>query len=270
MPQYALRKKRSPRADRLMSLIRLSMAINNTGKTTSSRHPTRSKMAANEICNFASNILLMRSCARHTWHRRETKLAFIGTLILALGTGPLTGGIRKHEAAQAQVIRDEGRHVPARIYGLQACLVRFAQASSHGYPASLGEINPVLPGCVSERLAAGEAIDGSRCRYLRSTDSRGRQHFTLSADGVRSVGILHRAFASDDTFVLRRTDEANTPAARGSSLVFPAEFELFLSSIRNYAVLKEGYEAGQKQQGGPAPAPLDSMELNYPATLAIS
>jgi len=220
----------------------------------------------------ASNILLVWSCARHTtWHKRETTFALIGTLIFAVGTGPLTGGIQKHEAAQVRVARDEGQRVPALIYGLQACLVRYAQASSPGaYPARLGEINAIVPACVSEQLADGKTIDGFRYSYTSSTDAKGRPHFTLSADGVRSVGILHIAFASDDTFVLRHTDEAKKPAAEGRSFVFPTNFGLFLGSIRNYAVLKEKRETGKKRQANFAPMPIDSMEFNYPATLAIS
>jgi outer membrane protein assembly factor BamB len=219
-----------------------------------------------------SNILLARASAlraRSSTPRRS--LLIVAAAFYCIGTGPITDAINRYESAKVRKAREQAQGVPSRIYGVQACLVRYAHTNSQGsYPGSLRDANSLVPGCLDPALAAGGTIDGFRYRYAPSDGSTGNQHFDVVADSIYSVGRMHITFFSDETFILRETEDSNVSPPKGRGYVPSSRFNLFVGGIGNYTVLERGRNAWEKSHSNAVSATLNSSELHYPETLVDS
>ena len=182
-----------------------------------------------------------------------------------------TDAIERYESARIRKAREQALRAPARIYGIQACLVHYAHANSRGsYPGSLRDVNSLVPGCLDPALAAGGTIDGFRYRYTLSDGPTGNRHFVVVADSIYSAGTMHITFFSDETFILRETDDSNVSPRNGRGYVPSSQFNLFVGGIGNYTLLERGRNSWEKSHSNAVPATLNSSELHYPETLVDS
>jgi len=221
---------------------------------------------------LASNVLLAGAAIwRAGWRWPQTIPLVLGAALCAMGTGPLTDAMQTYESSVAVQAKKDADAAPPRIFGLQACLVRYAQNHpADFYPASLGEVNAIVPACVEEDVAAARAAGGFRYEYTPTKDGGRIKRFTLLAEGVRSVGRLHYAFFSDESFVLRETDYTGIPPSQWRSYVPTGNLGPFLSGIQNHTWLEWKRTAWEKTHAQPAPVTFDSSELHYPDTLVES
>lgn len=229
--------------------------------------------AAMFLCGFVlSNILLAGAAARHVkWSRPETIFILLGAAICAAGTGPLTNGIESHEEALANTVREQAGLVPARMYTVQKCLLQYARANSRGsYPGSLRELNTDIPGCMNPAVASGETVDGFRYKFDSSEDHAGIHRFHLLADSIHSTGKSHVALFSDESFVLRKTDDVNYAPEKSRAYVPTTKFTLFLGSIQNHTHLERERLYWEKNHAALPPETLGSSDLHYPETLVDS
>ncbi len=219
-----------------------------------------------------SNILLARASAlRATSSTPRGSFLIVAAASYCISTGPLTDTIKRYESAKVRKAREQAQGVPSRIYGVQACVVRYAHADSRGsYPGSLRDVNSLVPGCLDPGLAAGGTIDGFRYRYTPSDGPTGNQHFDVVADSIHPVGRTHITFFSDETFILRETDDSNVSPPKGRGYVPSSQFNLFVGGIGNYTLLERGRNAWEKSHSNAVPATLNSSELHYPKTLVDS
>jgi len=219
-----------------------------------------------------SNILLASaSTLRAKLSAPKESFLIVAVAFYCIGTGPITNTINRYESAKNRKARDQAQVVPSRIYGIQACVARYAHANSRGsYPPSLRDVNSFVPGCLDPALAAGSTIDGFRYRYTPTDGPAGIQHFKVVADSVYSAGMMHMAFFTDETFILRETDDSNFPPSKGRGYVPSSQFNLFLDTIRNYTSLQRRRSSWEKNHSDAVPMTLNSSELHYPETLVDS
>ena len=219
-----------------------------------------------------SNIFLARaSPLRARLSTPKESFLIVAAAFYCIGTGPIANTIQNHESAKAKKARVQAQGVPSRVYGIQACLARYAHTDSQGsYPASLRDVNSFVPGCLDPALAAGNTIDGFRYWYTPTGGSGGNQHFNLVADSIYSAGMIHMAFFTDETFVLRETDDGNFPPSKGRGYVPSSHFNLFLGTILNYTSLQRRRSSWEKNHSDALPVTLNSSELHYPETLVDS
>lgn len=218
------------------------------------------------------NLLLFITALRHVqWRSTNAPLILAVAALFVAGTGPITGAVQRYESNMLKMVKDQSGLVPGRMFAIQGCLVQWSHANlGISYPRSLPELNAAVPGCIDPSIARGAIVDGFRYTLGSSDNRAGVHRFQLLADSVHTIAKAHVAFFSDESFVLRKTEEAGIPAERSRAYTRVSQFGSFLGGIQNHTFLERERIFWEKNHATPPRETLDASEIHYPDTLVAS